>query len=392
MIAPEIQNDYLEYASILDDQYVIVDTIGQGRYAKVKLAVNIVDKQQYAIKVMKSDPTNSSQKIQSFINEVQTQADLEHKNIIKVIQCKIDGVYRKIDGRQNQVSYFVMELADQGDLYELIEQTPIFSEKFARNIFQQLIKGIEHLHQRGLVHRDIKSENILFCNGTLKIADFGFCAKTIDGHGGRIQFEAAQYVGSPEYNPPELTNQAKKYYNPESADLFAAGVILFTMVMKSAPFKSTKNGDQYYQLLKQDKLSFWQVFTELNSPSQQFKDLLEKILEENPQKRITIEQIKKHPWMNGPILNAQDYTKELKQRYDTVVNRVKAKISNKREMKFKGRKTLKNNKQAGPQERPPQVKPHLQQSIEIIDTVFFFQIFNSKDKCQTSSEKGIHLR
>ena len=51
--------------------------------------------------------------------------------------------------------------------------------------------GIEHLHQRGLVHRDIKSENILFCNGTLKIADFGFCAKTIDGHGGRIQFEAA---------------------------------------------------------------------------------------------------------------------------------------------------------------------------------------------------------
>lgn len=52
--------------------------------------------------------------------------------------------------------------------------------------------------------------------------------------------------------------------------------------------------------------------------------------------------------MNGPILNAQDYTKELKQRYDTVVNRVKAKISNKREMKFKGRKTLKNNKQAGP--------------------------------------------
>lgn len=126
------------------------------------------------------------------------------------------------------------------------------------------------MHERGIVHRDIKSENILFTKkGTLKLADFGFCQRSINEKGGKINLDTSNYIGSPEYNPPELTNQNKnKTYQPESVDIFASAVILFTMVMKSAPFKNTKTSDEYYKLFKTNKSNYWQIFQELTNPSQ----------------------------------------------------------------------------------------------------------------------------
>ncbi len=81
-----------------------------------------------------------------------------------------------------------------------------------------------------------------------------------------------------------------KFYSPESADIFASGVILFTMVMKSAPFKSTKASDEFYKLMKTDKDKYWQIFSELNNcPPIHFKDLMEKMLDENPNKRLSLD-------------------------------------------------------------------------------------------------------
>ncbi|CAD8067901.1 unnamed protein product [Paramecium sonneborni] len=365
----DIQSDYLDYASVLDDKYYIIDTIGVGRYAKVKLAIDIQDKQKYAIKIMKIDPTTNQNKLSQFINEVSHQAEFEHNNIIKIIQCSINGKYRKVDGRLCQVSYFVMELADQGELFELLEQTHQFSEKFSRGIFSQLIKGIEYLHERGIVHRDIKSENILFSDGILKLADFGFSAKSVDETGAKVQLEVQQYLGSPEYNPPELSNAIgkQKYYTPESADIFSSGVILFSMAMRSAPFKTSKTSDPYYSLLKQDKLKFWQVFQELNNNiSQQFKDLVEKLLEENPQKRISLEQVKKHPWMQGSISNLPDFKTEIMNRYEIVQNKMKAKITFRRQQKFTNRRYLKKIEMSIPNHIQPK---YLQESLVVIDDI-----------------------
>lgn len=99
------------------------------------------------------------------------------------------------------------------------------------------------MHERGVVHRDIKSENLVISkSGVLKLADFGFSCKAFDDKGVRVNFNTDNFVGSPEYNPPELSNVSKdkKYYNPEAADLFSSAVVLFHLVMKSAPFQSTK--------------------------------------------------------------------------------------------------------------------------------------------------------
>ncbi|CAD8193389.1 unnamed protein product [Paramecium pentaurelia] len=367
MMSLDIQNDYLEFASILDDKYYIIDTIGFGRYAKVKLAINMEDKQKYAIKIMKTDPTTSQCRSDTFINEISTQAEFDHKHIIRIIYCRMNGNYKKIDGRIQQVSYFVMELANQGELFQLLEQTQQFSEKFARNIFLQLIKGIEHLHERGVVHRDVKAENILFSNGVLKLADFGFSTKTIDEKGSRIQFEISQHIGSPEYNPPELYNIGKqKFYNPEQADIFAAGVILFTMVIRSAPFKTSKSTDPYYSLLKNNKQSFWKIFSEIADSSAQFKDLIEKMLDENPLKRITIEQIKQHPWIQGQMFGQTEFQKELKNRYDMILSQQIVKITNKRDTKFSTRKSI---KKVETDNISKNVQKQCYENIELIDKI-----------------------
>ncbi|CAK73328.1 unnamed protein product (macronuclear) [Paramecium tetraurelia] len=359
MMSLDIQSDYLDYASVLDDKYFIIDTIGVGRYAKqfqnvdyhrVKLAIDVQDKQKYAIKIMKNDPTANQNKLQQFINEVSHQAEFEHNNIIKIIQCSINGKYRKVDGRLCQVSYFVMELADQGELFELLEQTHQFSEKFSRGIFSQLIKGIEYLHERGIVHRDIKSENILFSNGILKLADFGFKSN--------LRFNNTWDLQSIIHRNFQIQLVNKNIIPPNP---------LMYLHLESAPFKTSKNTDPYYSLLKQDKQKFWQVFQELNNNiSHQFKDLIEKILEENPQKRISLEQIKKHPWMQGQISNLADFKTEINNRYEIVQNKMKEKITFRRQQKFTNRRYQKRIEMSIPNLIPPK---YLQESLVVIDDI-----------------------
>jgi serine/threonine protein kinase len=128
------------------------------------------------------------------------------------------------------------------------------------------------LHKKNIGHRDLKTENLLIDkNFNLKIADFGCSCKTrINGE--RISFNNDQVIGSPEFNPPEISNKSTEggKYFAEEADIFNLASVLFLMVMKSGAFNSSQVHDEYYKRLCQHQ-KFWEVFEALNIPSLEFK-------------------------------------------------------------------------------------------------------------------------
>jgi serine/threonine protein kinase len=141
----------------------------------------------------------------------------------------------------------------------------------------------------GVVHRDVKPENLLIDpKGKLIIGDFGFASDTLSH--GREDFkhliERCNMVGSEEYNAPELFEQTEpsELYNGAKADIFSAGVTLFLMLNKSPPFRAANLKDPYFRRLSaSDKKAFWKIFTNSNLEIEdRFKDLFERMSERNP--------------------------------------------------------------------------------------------------------------
>lgn len=123
-------------------------------------------------------------------------------------------------------------------------------EEEALRLFKQIIKGLQHIHSKGIIHRDIKSANIFIKNGVLKIADFGFCEFVSEKYG-----QQGYNVGSPLYMSPEAY---KKTQYSEKSDCWAAGVILFEMLIGDTPFK----GVDYNTLMKQ--IASAEIYKNLN--------------------------------------------------------------------------------------------------------------------------------
>ena len=90
---------------------------------------------------MKENQVNTQNKIENVIREIQTLSDIDHDNIVEIEYINIDGVYKKRDGREIKVIYYIMKIAEYGELYNFLQFTPIFSEKLARFYFKQLING-----------------------------------------------------------------------------------------------------------------------------------------------------------------------------------------------------------------------------------------------------------
>ena len=152
---------------------------------------------------------------------------LKHENIISVV-CIGKGPYDKQDGTEpKDVIFIVMEMAKNGELFDIISDTGKFSEKTARYFFKKLINAVFYLHNSaGICHRDLKPENILLdSNFNPKIADFGFSTPIVGQKGnGKLN----SYKGTLGYMPPE--QHAKKAYSGKQADLFAMAVVLFMMI------------------------------------------------------------------------------------------------------------------------------------------------------------------
>lgn len=155
---------------------------------------------------------------------------------------------------------------------------------------KQLVDAVGYMHSKNLVHRDLKLENILFDKElNLKIADFGFATF-------RNTSQLSSYRGTKTYMAPEI--KEGKIYDGKKADIFSLGVILFIMVQGIFPFAEAKSNDYYYKLILEGQYEkYWEKVAGKRF-SDEFKDLLLRMISYDPSKRPTIEELKNHPWMH----------------------------------------------------------------------------------------------
>lgn len=308
--------------TILEQQgYNIIGHIGNGSFAKVKKATSIKEKKVVAIKFISKSKTPSDYLTKFLPREIDVVRGLDHPNIIKYYRC-IETTRRV---------YIVMQFADNGSLLDLIRRRSQLTEHEARAIYRQLLSALEYCHGHGIVHRDIKCENLLFdSENVLKLIDFGFArryfpltttkiddaapapasptttttATTVHPTTGRIGTSVDEsnnkkdipkrqlsetYCGSYAYACPEIL--IGEPYDPRHADIWASGVVLFAMVFGRLPFDDADFG----KLVKQvyEKINF---STRGMAPvSELCKACIQRII--SPRNKILLTKIREDPWM-----------------------------------------------------------------------------------------------
>ena len=312
--------DHDNYLGILiakkGTEFLILKRIGKGATSIVFLAID-KDGKEYAIKLYLDS--------ESYSNEVSRLRSLNpSKYIVKLIsygQGHLERGYSYYSYKlfnffgPEQVNYAIFEYLKNGDLFNYIFLVKKkFSEDLSRKIFFDLLKAIEVCHKSGITHCDIKLENILFnSNFNLKLIDFGFAKNIKDG-------PISEVTSTRFYNAPEMFFCATKGYDGVTADIFSLGIVLFSLVMGFYPFDKPNITDSKYKFIsKKDYNGFWkkieQKISNGNGVSHEFKDLFEKMVCYRPKERISINEIKKHPWLKELIINLE-HNQDEKDNYD----------------------------------------------------------------------------
>ncbi|RZC41479.1 serine/threonine-protein kinase MARK2, partial [Asbolus verrucosus] len=254
-------------------KYKLLKTIGKGNFAKVKLAKHVPTGKEVAIKIIDKTQLNPSS-LQKLFREVRIMKMLDHPNIVKLFQVI----------ETEKTLYLVMEYASGGEVFDYLVLHGRMKEKEARSKFRQIVSAVQYCHQKRIIHRDLKAENLLLDSEmNIKIADFGFSNEFTPGN------KLDTFCGSPPYAAPELF-QGKKYDGPE-VDVWSLGVILYTLVSGSLPFDGSTLRELRERVLRgKYRIPFYM--------STDCENLLKKFLVLNPAKRANLETIMKDKWMN----------------------------------------------------------------------------------------------
>mmetsp|Transcript_3186 Transcript_3186/g.6021 ORF Transcript_3186/g.6021 Transcript_3186/m.6021 type:complete len:533 (-) Transcript_3186:449-2047(-) len=255
-------------------QYNVTETLGTGTFGKVKLARHSETGERFAIKIVEKSQIVANELTQSVRREISIMRALRHKNIV--------GLKEVLSSTQKL--YIVMELVSGGELGSQVERQGRFPEAIARRYFQQLVDGIAYCHGRGVCHRDLKPENILVDEyGVLKISDFGVSCM--------MSAETLLYTscGTPYYAAPEVVSGKRQGYDGQKVDVWSCGIILFFLLTGKLPFRKETMAE-LCEAIKRNPV----VFPSTVSPHA--RDLISKMLEKDPGRRATIEDIRSHTW------------------------------------------------------------------------------------------------
>ena len=266
--------------------------IGRGAFGKVNIGLNILTGRIVAIKSFnKKNIINEASK-NKILYETNLMRGLCHPSVTKILETFECEKYMLI----------IMEYISGGNLQNFVKKRRKLCEKTAKILFRQIIQGIRYIHSRGIVHRDIKLENILLdLNNIIKICDFGV-GKLI-----KPNTILKDQCGTPVYMAPEILKG--NGYKGFPVDVWSAGVALYIMLSGTLPFNKDKDHDLEYSILNNN-------IKEIKDISDEGNNLLKNILEKDPNKRYTCNQILEHPWLNSNLIDDEnpdlDYNNNIK--------------------------------------------------------------------------------
>lgn len=314
------------------NQYKLKSEIGKGSYGVVKLAYNESDDQYYAMKVLskkkllkqygfpRRPPPRGSKAatggqpkpiapLDRIYQEIAILKKLDHLNIVNLVEV--------LDDPAEDNLYMVFDLLQKGPVMEVPCETP-FSEEKARLYFRDIVLGIEYLHYQKIIHRDIKPSNLLLGDdGHVKIADFGV-SNQFEGNDAQLSSTA----GTPAFMAPEAISDSGKSFSGKALDVWAMGITLYCFLYGKCPFI-----DEFILALHNKIKNKPVDFPEEPWVSEEVRDLILRMLDKNPETRITVPEIKLHPWVTqfgeDPLPLEEDHCTVVEVTEEEVKNSVK---------------------------------------------------------------------
>ena len=277
----------------INSEYKILEKIGKGGFSEVRKAIHISSNQPRAIKMIAKKSLSILGKKKLF-KEVEILKNLDHPHIVKIHEFFENMNYIHI----------VLEYLNGKELFEQIVLNNIeLNEKKIREIMKQIISTVNYLHNLNIVHRDLKSENIIYDGTNITIIDFGTSTHLIEEN-------LSKFTGTILYIAPEVIN---KNYN-EKCDIWSCGIIFYILLTGTAPFQGT-NQEIKKKILG---LNFEIPLDDIKHISKASKDLLKKLLEKDFTKRISAEEILNHEFFSN-FLDDENF-KENKNLFDNLCN------------------------------------------------------------------------
>lgn len=275
-VSTDLTND-VPTGVVLFGKYELHKLLGVGAFAKVYHATRVDTRESVAVKSVSKSKILHGGFAANVEREISIMRRLHHRHIINLFE--VLATKTKI--------HFVMEFAAGGELFHKVAGKGRLTEDSARFYFRQLISAVKHCHSRGVFHRDLKLDNLLIDeNGNLKVSDFGLSAVS-----GQIRPDGLLHTvcGTPTHVAPEIL--AKRGYDGAKVDLWSCGVVLFALTAGYLPFNDYNITVLYRKIYRgQFRFPRWM--------SRDLRVLLSRLLDTNPQTRITVDEIYEDTWFN----------------------------------------------------------------------------------------------